>query len=358
MEVKVLWECCETYPAEPSTKLKDFLKESTLSITNQLVEQDYSLKFNNNPLSKILMNNNIKNLIDKFHGEKVRVDIFPTSGSLEEIDNLKKNIREKESKLNSLKQEISNLEETSLKSINFENLQKKMEDLILPLNEDNTYFIKVKDKIIKNLTIFNSMFKEDIEGDLKVNYIKMKTTDNIGYYNKIINHCFKELHKFVYKFGVLFLNHKTYLEKFSSTFTTVFRNFIKKLNNSVRTCPTFQKLLEEKREDYESLLSKLEEDLYDYRITLYVFGEPPSTVFFSFDEPIHVNISEREFREIKELLTQFPTIQNLRNIYPLISDKEFTDKVFHLVLERDIQIYQNYGIQMEEFINAIILYEN
>jgi hypothetical protein len=354
MEVQVIWECSETYKPEPNLKLKEFLKESTTSISNQLVEQDYSLKFNNNSLSKILMNNQIKDLVNKFHGG--RIDILPTSQSLEEMESLKNNIIEKESRLTSLKQEISKLEETHLKSINFEILKNKMENLIKPLSEDNTYYIKVKDKIIKNLTIYDTMFKET--GEMKVNFIKLKISENIGYYNKIINHCLKELLKFVYKFGVLFLNHKSYLEKFSSTYTMVFKKFLKSLNHNIRTCPTFEKFLVERKEDYENFLSQLEENIYEYRITKYVYGEPPSTVFFSFDEPVKVNISEMEFREIKELLTQFPTIQNLRNIYPLLSDQEFTDKVFFLVLERDLQIYQNYGIQMEDFINGILLYEN
>jgi predicted hydrolase (HD superfamily) len=45
-------------------------------------------------------------------------------------------------------------------------------------------------------------------------------------------------------------------------------------------------------------------------------------------------------------------------VYPNLTEEQFKEKVFALVLERDLRVYQNYGIKMEDFIYGILLYEN
>jgi hypothetical protein len=354
MEVQVNWESSEIYKPEPNLKLKDFLNNWTASISNQLVEQDYILKFNNNPLSKILVNNQIKDLISKFHGH--RIDISPSAQSLEEIHSLLKSSEEKRNKMININKEKADLESAYLIKLDFKAVEKKMEKLIKPLNDDNTYFTKVKEKILKNLILYETLFKDKNTSSLDM--IKVKISENIGYYNKIINHCFKEVLDFVYKYGVFFLNQRKFLELFSAIFTKVFKSFLKKLNSSIKFSPSFEKFLNERQEEYKYLFDMLEENILEYRMTRYVYGEPPSTVFFSFDEPVKVNISEMEYNEIKELLGQFPTLPYLKQVYPNLTEEQFKEKVFALVLERDLRVYQNYGIKMEDFIYGILLYEN
>jgi len=55
-EVKVSWESIEKYNVPSSSSLKQVIANNVDSLKYQLIDKDYTLKFNNNPLMKLMLN--------------------------------------------------------------------------------------------------------------------------------------------------------------------------------------------------------------------------------------------------------------------------------------------------------------
>lgn len=352
VEVQVNWESSETYQIPNSTKLKDFLYGSVISLTNQLVEQDYTLKFNNNPVNKIYLNNQVKDLVNKFNGN--RIDITLSVESENEIKSLILSSEEKERKFSEIKKIKDSYEEEKLSSLDYSKIEKKICKLVKPLNSENMYFQKVKEKIIKKFLIYDEMFKESEE--LKTNLIKLKISETLVMYNKIIDYCLADVFDFFYKFGLLFLNHKKYFRQLGDIYLKFFEIFFKELNADIKkSLNTNKSALEQ---EYNQLFLQLDKSIFEHRVLRHIGNEPPTTVFFAFEEPVQVNISELEYNEIKGLLAQFPTAEEFKKKHSDFSNENMLKEIFYMVFERDVRIYQNYGIKMEDFIYGALLYEN
>jgi hypothetical protein len=373
ISLDVKWESTEKFTIEhqPLIKLKDFINTDIISLKNQLVEKDYILKFNNNTLSKILLNNQVKDLISKFHGN--RIDISVTNSSVEEINNLRKLITEKQEKIKENAISANQAKQEYIKSIDFEALGKKMQSLVIPITKEETsetefYFQKVKRKIVKRFTLYDKMFGENEE--VKTNLMKAKIAETFNMYNKIINHNLEKVIDFFYKYAVLFLNennndnelHSTPIEfrKFCDCYNEVLKNFVRVISQNIReTMKSESHGFNQFEKDYDQFLLQLEKSIVFSKAIRYLnTTEPPSTVFFSFDTPVQLNFSEVEYQEIKSLLQQFPDFQTLRQSYTNLSDEEFNNEMIYFGLERDVRIYQLYGVKMEEFVNGYLLFEN
>lgn len=354
MEINVLWQTSETYSLDHFTKLKDFTNNSVVSLKSLQLSSDYELKFCNNNINKIFANNYIKDLISKFHGN--RIDLYPTDSTKLEIENNLLKIEQNQSKLISLK-EMQFIHETKLISqINWQKIHIKLKSLIKPINETNSYYLKVKEKIIKKFSMYDDLFKESEE--IKINMMKIKTSETLAMFNKILEYCCKEFFSFIYKYGQLFLNHKQILKIFYEIFKRIYKNFIKEINIDIEKTLSKKKSYKENEKEYKQLFQHIEDNLISYRVFRYLNNEPPSTVFFSFDEEVNVNFSEMQFNEIKSLLSQFPNFGSLKHIMPHLSEEQLLDEFTLLGFERDIRIYKTYGIQMEDFIYGYLLYEN
>jgi hypothetical protein len=85
--------------------------------------------------------------------------------------------------------------------------------------------------------------------------------------------------------------------------------------------------------------------------------ELPLTVNFNFDKPVNVDFSEILFKEIKELLSNYPNLQNLREMFSSLNEEDFENEIDFKVFERDLRIYEFYGIGIEFFENGCLQYE-
>jgi len=156
-----------------------------------------------------------------------------------------------------------------------------------------------------------------------------------------------------------------YFQKFCNKVMAAFNFAIDSIHVLVTNNPDIVKFINEKKEIYKQYFEEIKRNFLVKRIKRYTDPMDPSssnaTLFFSFEEPVNVTISESEFYEIKALLAQTPDFDKIlekdENLKKL-SINECLMLCLSYVLERDVRIYENYGIKMEDFVYAILLYEN
>jgi len=184
MNIKINFISTESDYIDPSLKLKDYLKDFNPSLKNQAIDSDFFLKFNNNELSKILINNQIKDLVNKFHGNKILIS--PTQESVEEVENLFSSSQEKLSKLESINKTIETTRKNKLENLNFDLIEKKLISMQKKINLDDPMIQKGVNKIVKILSTIDRMYK-DKNDVVHQSLIQLKITETFKVYNKILN---------------------------------------------------------------------------------------------------------------------------------------------------------------------------
>jgi hypothetical protein len=356
MDINIVWESQESVSSAKDIKLKEFLNSYSESLKDQIVEQDYQLKFNNNSLNKILMNNQLGDLVNKFHGSKIIVT--PTKDSLEEIENLKIQINEKKSKLEAMNEKIRNAKIEALKEISVSVLEKKFLSLLKHYDDTNTntYYMKIKEKIFESLKFLDVyILEEKHNAELHLRFINQTVEKIVPLFTKIFLDSFAKIQDFIYKNGALFVNNKEALNKLVEAYLIVQSRLWDKIIEDTKKSNEIENIAKNNPNILKEFLDRsLPKYFFEYRYLREPDRDTSTFKFYSFEDPVKVNISEAEFVEIKNLLSQYPSVpqfsENPNNI------RKHIREALSLILERNIHIYLNYGIKMEEFFYASFIY--
>ena len=192
-DVKVSWESEERFNVSPSYTLKEVINTHVDSLKYQLFNKDYSIKFNNNPLMKIILNTNIKDLINRLFGSRIDIELTPSS--INELTELKDQVNTLRINLDSVINEKTQLIATLKNEFNKDKLHSKLKSLVKPF-ENNHYFLKMRNKILKRMAINNDILIKEAK-DMKDNFEIIRKNDTIVYYNKMMENCLSDVYVFV-----------------------------------------------------------------------------------------------------------------------------------------------------------------
>lgn len=356
MNVNIKWETNEIVKIDLNkTLFRDIIKDNLHSLEYNIIDKDYYIKFNNNPLSKILINNQVCDLITKFHGR--RVDITPSADLINEIENLKNAIRIKENNLKELTDTEKNVELFYLKQIDFFKIEAKMNRLVIGLNDDNLYYNNFKEVILTKLTTFDTIL-EIIDVNRKNDFLTSKLHEILFLCTRILNFSLNDTHEFFYTYGTKFLENKEYLEKFCNAYINVLRKLTVDLINKIKNFINDQGIIFKYNTKFCEFFELLELNIIEDRINIYNIIDLPYYEFFSFEDSVNNKIPKSVYFEIKNILAQFHNIEHLKMSMTHLTYKECTNKILLLVLERNIKIYNIYGVKMEDYLYALILFNN
>ena len=353
LEARINWESVEKFNTCNSATLKEFIVKNVDSLRYQLIDKDYLLKFNNNPLMKILLNTNVSELIAKFYGS--RIDIELTKSSENEIKGLKKNVADLQVGLATIQDDKAKLILMFKNDFNKDKLYKKLKSLIKPL-ESNEYFVKLRNKILKRIAINIDIVIKEAK-DMKDNFDLIKKNETIIFYNKILEFYLYDMYDFTYKYGLLFLNDKEMLGNLCEIFKQITLEFVNLINENLKnTIVNFYRNYTINLDFCKEYLSLIEQNVVLYRAVRF-FNDQQSTVNFKFDSPIKVKFSEITYKDISAMLSTFPKQEHLKaNLGPL--EKDFNAAYYFYAFERDLRIYQFFNVKIEEYALGFLLYEN
>ncbi len=352
-EVKVSWESIEKYNVPSSSSLKQVIANNVDSLKYQLIDKDYTLKFNNNPLMKLMLNTNINDLINKFLGS--RLDIQVTPSSLEEIRCLKSEVNSLQTQLEDIQIKKTRLIENLISNPQKEKLTNKLQSLVKPF-ENTDYYLKMKGKILKRMAICNESILREAK-DLKDNFELLRKNETIQYYNKIMDFYLADVYSFIYKFGQLFLNNKELLQLLCDCFKETSTNFVTKINEDFVKCfNSFYKNFPLNIENCKEYINLIQPYVILYRIVKPVNDKTVVSGIES-DAPIKVRFSEITYRSITEMLATFPEAKVVKQSLSL-QDKDLNGVYYFFAFERDMRIYQFFNVTIEDYVYGQMLYDN
>ena len=350
-DVKVSWESEERFNVSPSYTLKEVINTHVDSLKYQLFNKDYSIKFNNNPLMKIILNTNIKDLINRFFGSRIDIELTPSS--INELTELKDQVNTLRINLDSVINEKTQLIATLKNEFNKDKLHSKLKSLVKPF-ENNDYFLKMRNKILKRMAINNDILIKEAK-DMKDNFEIIRKNDTIVYYNKMMENCLSDVYDFTYKYGELFLNDKELLGYLCEIFKQVCTDFLKKVNEYLRNAITsFYKNYTVNLDSCREYFGLIEQNVILYRAVRFL-TEKQSMVSFKFDSPIKVKFSEITYRNITDMLASFPKPDILMSAS---NSKDFNSFYYFYAFERDLRIYNFFKVKMEDYAYGFLLYDN
>jgi len=337
--------------------LKQFIAEYTDSLHGQLIEKDYRVKFNNNPIHKIMANTELTQLISKFGGS--RVDVELTEGSEKEISAVRNEVQTLEGEIEKVRSGRQKLIESVKGSLDKEKLLKKMAALVKPFENDE-YFTKMKHKLLRKIGVNTDTVLSEV-GNMKDNFDQIRKNDQVIFYGKIIDFYLRDVYHFVYTYGKLFLCDKDLLISLCEVFKQTVTDFVKKINEDFKnSVVAFYKNFNVNFDSINNFFTMVEPHVILYRAVRFVNERQHFTINFKFDSPVEVKFSECTYRDIVMMLSTFPKPEIIKtNLGQNNSNfSDFNSAYYFYAFERDLRIYNFFGVKMEEFAYGYLLYDS
>ena len=222
--------------------------------------------------------------------------------------------------------------------------------------ENDEYYLKMRNKILKRLAISNDNLLKEVK-DLKDSFELVRKNDSVIYYNKIMEYYLFNVYDFFYKFGQIFLFDKELLQYYSEVLKTVTADFVKKINEDLKNCiTTFFKNYPVNLDSCKEYFTQIEPFVVMYRAVRFS-NDKQYIISFKFDSPVKVKFSEITYKSISNMLSTFPKPDLISQNLP-INEKDFKAYYYFCALERDLRIFQYFGVKMEEYSYGSLLYDN
>lgn len=343
--------------------LKDFVNKYLTSLKPFSFETDYTITFNENPISKLTINNKISDLTDSYKSEAEPTIIVTAASTMstKHFGYLLYNSQDDEQLKKSASQLENSRKEFIEKALDMTKLEEKLHQMVIPLyanSEDKeNYYIFIRDTMLKRFSIYDEMFTQETS-ETNTNLSKIKTSESIYMYTKIVEWACHDVLDKIYKYGILFTNSHEKLRQLSDILRKIYFKVVEIINTDMIAELKKSKQWSKNTANYQNFFNKIYDELCQYRTIRMLDGKPSNVKFLKVDKPKVLNYSESTYFEIKALLKEFPNFETFKNAIKYSSEEDLKKEIFCLALERDIKIYDYYGVKMEDLVHGALLYEN
>lgn len=218
----------------------------------------------------------------------------------------------------------------------------------------NSFIIaKILIKVVHRITRYDEMFKTS---DPLSNISKLKFSDLTPYYIKVTDLLLEDVYTFLYKYGTLFFANKKAIAMFYEIKCNMLISIVEKFNTHL--------LLIMNKKDKQNIKSNTEvlngiaASIIETKAYMYMSGAPTKLIYFSVEKPVNVYYSEKTYNEIMSILKITTHPETFRKNCEGESESEKELKYFISIFERDVRIFDYYGVKFEDLNIGYLLYDN
>jgi len=370
MEIKLNWESLDSFDICDDVNFWHFLNENVL-LYNNVINKDFTLKYNNNLMNKYLIDNKLKDISSSFS--------FNTSNShlknlveIEVSESLKKElslsnnlIKNKKLTLKNIESEIEELNSQYERLLNVHKLMEKLERLILEQKKiQNDTYRKIYEKLFE-LFYLDEKLKDLLILDSK--FQKKKINEIMKLYLKMMDLCLEEVYAFFYKFAATSDDHSIWRgaalrEGGMYTFCWIYKGIIEKFINSVND-EIKQNLIEkkiyegqEKIEKYDNVFKNIIPLVTTLKFYQIFFYKANFSIFYSFDKIFCVKVSKCLFLKIRKYIDNLIQIHKISDDLIDISGKDYISDYTLLSFKTALEVYNIFNIKIEDYLLSFSLY--
>lgn len=353
MEVEFICNSSIKISVDSNIKIKDIFLDKLSYLNKYNIGEHYNLFVETHKINETEINETIENIISKYQSNSFK--LIPTKQYHTELENLIERINLKEDKIIALKDAKAKLAKETVSKITSKDVfDKKFSSLTKDL-ETIPIIQKLLAKLIKCVKNFEILFTDS---ESFANEITFRCQNYIPFYLRIIEICLQDVYNFIYKYCIVFVDNFDIMSLLAESFIDNYKTIINKIDIYINNKIKEDSLKPPTEEVQKVIKDKIMLDLIFIKCTRYNESRTQNEIYLKHEEPIYVNLSKQEYKEIKLLLSQFPSYSYLVSKHPEAMVDEVNWNCMILVLQRDIKIYDFYGIKMNEFNHGILLYEN
>lgn len=274
--------------------------------------------------------------------------ICPSSNTLSLMETLIQKGEEKEKKYLELKK-IKEEKEKEIK-MKKEDMEKLFLNKIKP--KDQLYF-SILQKLIENIQQKTLFFLKEVK-EIQKNLIKIRNSTFISFYYKIFVIQYKDVMNTIYHYSDLICCNKqniiSFVEVYIKMIQTVAHNINEEVLNKIKSLEFFLKYEKEIR----NCLSFIEHNIQYFTVARYIGNSAHKYIFSASEEPVNAQMSEKTFTFIKDILDQFPSMDNMIDNF---EDKNAQKEMLNLAFSRDFRMYNTFNhIKAYKLIYDFLLY--
>ena len=214
------------------------------------------------------------------------------------------------------------------------------------------YYVKLIRKIVVRIREYTNVFK-NTEDMLAIK--ELKKNDLVSYYCKMVDFFLSEVYTYIYKVGSLFYSNKATLKKLNKLLISIIKKFVQEMNKKVIFLFEKNSTVKISKENLE-ILEILDFSLISHRASRYLEISQIKLIFMSIEKPINVYYSKETFLQI---LSEIKA-SNLRICAEHLDyngEEEKYEKECEFIFERDVRIFDNYGVKVDDLEYGFVIYE-